>query len=148
MEEGELCYFSLTSSCRSLFVDCRRFTCGDRRAIPCQDNQLFMDLLNAMDVEDLLFQQDGATCHTANARMALLNEKFAGRIITQNSEVNWPPRSCDLASLDFFLWGHLKNKVYANKPTTIQQLKDEIIRHIGEIEERLSGTSSKILTIE
>lgn len=93
--------------------------------------------LNAIDVEDLWFQQDGATCHTANATMALLNEKFPGRIISRNSEVNWPPRSCDLTPLDFFLWGYLKSRVYANKPTTIQQLKGEITRHIGEIGNQL-----------
>ena len=93
--------------------------------------------LNGMDVEDVWFQQDGATCHSANATMALLNEKFPGRIISRNSEVNWPPRSCDLTPLDFFLWGYLKSKVYANKPTTVQQLKDEIRRHIGEIADKL-----------
>lgn len=26
----------------------------------------------------------------------------------------------------FFLWGYFKSQVYANKPDTIQQLKDEI----------------------
>ena len=30
----------------------------------------------------------------------------------------WPPRSCDLTPLDFFLWGHIKSLVYANKPAT------------------------------
>jgi transposase len=89
--------------------------------------------LNDMDVEEMWFQQDGATCHTANATMALLNEQFPGRMISRNSEVNWPPRSCDLTPLDFFLWGYLKSKVYANHPTTIQELKDEIIRQIREI---------------
>ena len=93
--------------------------------------------LNGMDVEDVWFQQDGATCHSANATMALLNEKFPGRIISRNSEVNWPPRSCDLTPLDVFLWSYLKSKVYANKPTTVQQLKDEIRRHIGEIADEL-----------
>ncbi len=63
----------------------------------------FSPELNAMDVENLWFQQDSATCHTANATMALLNEKFPGRIISRNSEVNWPARSCDLTPLDFFL---------------------------------------------
>ena len=92
--------------------------------------------LNGMDVEDVWFQQDGATCHSANATMALLNEKFPGCIISRNSEVNWPSRSCDLTPLDF-LRGYLKSKVYANKPTTVQQLKDEIRRHIGEIADEL-----------
>ena len=44
--------------------------------------------LNGMDVEDVWFQQDGATCHSANATMALLNKKFTGRIISRNSEIN------------------------------------------------------------
>ena len=33
-------------------------------------------------------------------------------IISRNSEVNWPPRSCDWTSLEYFLWGYLKVKVY------------------------------------
>jgi hypothetical protein len=93
--------------------------------------------LDDMDVDNLWFQQDGATCHTADETMNLLNTRFAGRIISRRSEVNWPPRSCDLTSLDFFLWGYLKSKVYANKPATIPELKNEIIRHIGEIENEL-----------
>ena len=36
----------------------------------------------------------------------------------------WPPRSPDLTSADFFLWGLLKGTVYKNTPRTIEQLKD------------------------
>lgn len=90
--------------------------------------------LEDMDVDDMWFQQDGATCHTANETMALLRNKFNGRVISRNGDVNWPPRSCDLTPLDFFLWGYLKEKVYVDKPATIQELKDEIIRHINGIE--------------
>lgn len=50
--------------------------------------------------------------------------------------------------LDLFLWGHLKSKVYPNKRTTIQRLKDEIVRHIGEIEKKLCKEVIKNLTIE
>ena len=93
--------------------------------------------LEGMDVDDMWFQQDGATCHTANETMALLRNKFNGRVISRNGDVNWPPRSCDLTTLDFFLWGYLKEKVYVDKPATIQELKDEIIRHINGIEPQL-----------
>jgi len=93
--------------------------------------------LEDMDVDDMWFQQDGATCHTANEIMALLREKFDGQIISRRGDAKWPPRSCVLTPLDFFLWGYLKEKVYANKPTTIQELKDEIIRHINDIEPQL-----------
>lgn len=93
--------------------------------------------LEDMNVDDMWFQQDGATCHTANETMALLREKFNGRVISQRGDVDWPPRSCDLTPLDFFLWGYLKKKVYVDKPATIQELKDEIIRHINGIEPQL-----------
>ena len=100
-------------------------------------NNFLWPILQDYDIDDMWFQQDGATCHTAHATMALLHEKFPGRIISRNSEVSWPPRSCDLTPLDFFLWGHLKSKVYVNMPTTIQQLKDEISGRIDEIDEQL-----------
>ena len=93
--------------------------------------------LDHMNVEDMWFQQDGATCHTANETKALLREKFNGRVISHGGDVNWPPRSCDLTPLDFFLWGYLKEKVYVDKPAKIQELKDEIIRHINGIEPQL-----------
>ena len=29
---------------------------------------------------------------------------FENRIISRNSDINWPPRNCDLTLLDYFLW--------------------------------------------
>ena len=86
-----------------------------------------------MDIEDMWFQQDGATCHTANDTMHLLRTKFHGRIISRNSDASWPPRSPDLTPLDYFLLGHLKDKVYANNPATIDALKDNVRREIAAI---------------
>ena len=100
--------------------------------------------IDDMDVEDIWFQQDGATCHTANETMQLLQTKFNGRVISQRGDVNWPPRSCDLTPLDFFLWGYLKDKVYINKPQTIEDLKEEIRHNIAEICPQLCNMSWKI----
>lgn len=100
-------------------------------------NEFLWPELDAMDVDDMWFQQDGATCHTAHATIEVLREKFNGRIISRNSEHNWPPRSCDLTPLDFFLWGYLKSKVYEGKPETIQELKAAIIATINTVEEQL-----------
>ena len=72
------------------------------------------------------FQQDGATCHTARETMNLLQTMFPGRLISRFGDIIWPPRSPDLTAPDFFLWGFLKNKVYANKPNTVEQLKNNI----------------------
>ena len=67
------------------------------------------------------YQQDGATCHTANGSMREIESYLKDRIISKNL---WPPRSPDLTPADFFLWGLLKGKVYKNTPRTIEQLKD------------------------
>ena len=93
--------------------------------------------LKNIDLEDMWFQQDGATSHFAKKTIELLKEKFNDRIISRNSGVNWPPRSCDLTPLDYFLWGYLKSQVYRNNPQSIHDLKDGIIRMIGEIKPEL-----------
>ena len=33
----------------------------------------------------------------------------------------------------FFLWGHIKSLVYANKPATLDDLKDNIQREIANV---------------
>ncbi|GFW96067.1 uncharacterized protein TNCV_957811 [Trichonephila clavipes] len=82
--------------------------------------------LNNHDVQELWFQQDGATCHTARATIDLLKDTFGDRLISRFGPVNWPPRSCDLTPLDYFLWGYVKSLVYADKPQTLDRLEDNI----------------------
>ncbi|GFU94484.1 hypothetical protein TNCV_2644701 [Trichonephila clavipes] len=79
------------------------------------------------------FQQDGATCHTARATIDLLKDTFGDRLISRFGPVNWPPRSCDLTPLDYFLWGYVKSLVYADKPQTLDHLEDNIRRVIADI---------------
>ncbi|GFV65620.1 uncharacterized protein TNCV_2713481 [Trichonephila clavipes] len=75
----------------------------------------FIPELNNHDVQELWFQQEGATCHTARATMDLLKDTFGDSLISRFGPVNWPPRSCDLTPLDYFLWGYVKSLVYAEK---------------------------------
>ncbi|GFS77030.1 transposase [Trichonephila clavipes] len=63
----------------------------------------FIPELNNHDVQELWFQQDGATCHTARATIDLLKDTFGDRLISRFGPVNWPPRSCDLTPLLFFV---------------------------------------------
>jgi hypothetical protein len=83
-----------------------------------------------MDIElrQGYFQQDGATCHTSNASMALIQSFFDDWIISKNL---WPPRSPDLTSPDFLLWGYLKERVYTTRPRTLDDLKDNITNEIN-----------------
>jgi hypothetical protein len=73
-----------------------------------------------------MFQQDGATCHTSRATMAVLSTLFGERIISKGATIEWPPRSPDLNPLDFWFWGYAKGLVYINKPRTLEQLKQNI----------------------
>ena len=61
----------------------------------------FWPELAEMDLRNMWFQQDGATCHTSHQTINLLNTKFGNRIISRNGPINWPARSCDLTPCDF-----------------------------------------------
>ncbi|GFU18661.1 putative transposable element [Trichonephila clavipes] len=99
----------------------------------------FIPELNNHDVQELWFQQDGATCHTACATIDLLKDTFGDRLISRFGPVNWPPRSCDLTLLDYFLWGYVKSLVYADKPQTLDHLEANIRRVIADIRPQMLG---------
>ena len=76
------------------------------------------------DIGNIWFQQDSATFHTAEATLDVLRPVFEDHIISRKADVVWPPRSCDLTPLDYYLWGTVKDKCYTDKPETIDTLKD------------------------
>ena len=92
----------------------------------------FVDQLDNDKLWNAYFQQHGATCHTSNESMTEIESFFDDRI---TSKALWPPRSPDLSPSDFFLWGALKGKAYANKPRIIQELENNIQREIAAISE-------------
>ncbi|GFT98105.1 hypothetical protein TNCV_789251 [Trichonephila clavipes] len=113
-------YFFKNDECHNVTVN------GDRyRAMI---TNFFIPELNNHDVQELWFQQDGATCHTARATIDLLKDTFGDRLISRFGLVNWPPRP-----LDYFLWGYVKSLVYADKPQTLDHLEDNIRRVIADI---------------
>ena len=72
-------------------------------------------------------------CHTAKATLDVLRPAFEDRIISRRVDVVWLPRSCDLTTLDYYLWDAVKDKCYAGKSETIDALKDNIREAIGEV---------------
>ncbi len=64
--------------------------------------------------------------------MNVLTEFFEDQIISKGM---CPARSPDLTPPDFFLWAYLKNTVYLNKPTTVDELETEIEAQIHNIDE-------------
>ena len=58
---------------------------------------------------------------------------FPQKLISRRGDITWPPRSPDLSPADFFLWGHLKSKIYANNLTILRQLKLNIQQEMEAI---------------
>jgi ribosomal protein S13 len=75
----------------------------------------------------LVFQQDGAPPHCVAPVREFLNNRFPNRWMGRRGAIEWPARSPDLTPLDFFLWGHLKNKIYVDKPASLDDLRQKII---------------------
>ena len=72
-------------------------------------------------------------------RNGLLHERFQAMVISRRSDMNWPPRSCNLTTLDFFLWGFLKSQDYVNKLQSTSALKANITSTIAQIQPDLCG---------
>lgn len=86
-------------------------------------------LLEELDLEvrqHMWFQHDGCPAHYSALAREVLNRKFNGRWIGRAGPVNWPARSPDLTSPDFYLWGYLKGEVYQEVPTTRENMIQRI----------------------
>ena len=102
-------------------------TTNTTRYVDLLKNQFCVDLRRkGYILKDTYFQQDNSRVHTANATLDFLRTKFnSNHIISKDL---YPARSPDLTPPDFFLFGYIKSKVYANSPTTLEDLKANI-RH-------------------
>ena len=70
--------------------------------------------------EEIFFQQDGATSHTARDSIRVVGNLFCKHVISRYGDIPWPVRSPDLSACDFFL----KSKDFsAPAPHTVQILQ-------------------------
>ena len=54
-----------------------------------------------------------------------------------NTRLEWPPYSPDINPCDFYLWGHLKDRVYRTPPRTLDDLKKAITEQVKAIESQV-----------
>lgn len=99
---------------------------------------VFPSVLNEDGSFPCYFQQDGAPPHYGTVVRQWLDGQFPGHWIGRRGSVEWPPRSPDLTPLDFYLWGHLKQLVYAEKIRNRHHLQQRI-------EEACASISAEIL---
>lgn len=96
-------------------------------------------------MRNVIFQQDGATCHTTPTTLNFILEwlqkddvqgdENKPRLISLKSSFPWPARSPDLSACDFFLWGYLKHHCYLTPPRNAEQLLQRIEEHCRNLEE-------------
>ena len=89
-------------------------------------NEFLFTKIEEDDIGNIWFQQHDAMCHIAETTLDVLHPVFEDRIISRRADLVLPPRSCDLTLVDYYLWGAVKDKCYADKPETIDALKDNI----------------------
>ena len=56
------------------------------------------------------------------------NASEYGRVIPRRGDINWPPGSCNLTPL-----GYAKDRVYADKPSSLDHLKINIRQVVADI---------------
>ena len=83
--------------------------------------------------EQCVFQQDGAPPHYAIAVREILDDDLQNRWVGIRGPIEWPSRSPDLTACDYWLWGYLKEKVYARIPRDVDMLKLVIEEEIRAI---------------
>jgi hypothetical protein len=87
-----------------------------------------------VNMEEMWFQQDGATAHTARGSMTI-RQMFPQHVVSRFGDVPWPPRTPDLSACDFFLWGYIKSKVYVRNPRTVDlkvSIREERLNHLTD----------------
>jgi Homeodomain-like domain len=70
-----------------------------------------------------VFQQDGATVHTARANIEWIKDHFPDFI----GKDEWPAKSPDLTVPDFYGWGRLKERVNAEAFESVAALREALL---------------------
>ena len=82
------------------------------------------------DIQNIWWFQDGAPPHRLRDVTQRQRSVFRPNLVALHQDVEWPARSPDPTPLDFFLWGYLKNKMYATPQRDMQDLRDRIARSL------------------
>ena len=64
----------------------------------------------------------------------MLNRELPNRWIGRDGSIEWPPRSPDLTICDFWLWSHIREHVYRERPQTMQDLAAKIVEAFENID--------------
>lgn len=91
----------------------------------------------------MIYQHDGCPAHFRLTVRQWLDENYPRRWIGRGGPIPWPARCPDLTPCDFYLWGHMKNLVYATPPNNVEDLRERILAAANQIRENLTSRVTK-----
>jgi hypothetical protein len=97
------------------------------------NKEIVPTIARRMNLKEIHYMHDGAPAHYAQSVRHFLDKTFPNRWMGRRGPIDWPARSPDLTPTDFFLWGVIKDRVYARKPQNVQALKDVIVTEIQSL---------------
>jgi hypothetical protein len=83
--------------------------------------------------QHMWFMHDGAPPHFLRTVRQHLNQAFDEQWTGRRGPVNWPARSPDLNTLDFWLWGHLRALVHSAPINDLEVLQQRVENSCQEI---------------
>lgn len=95
--------------------------------------RIYNAVMDSEFTHSIWWAQDGAPPHRAREVRRKIVQIFGNRVIALGHGEAWPARSPDLTPCDFFLWGHIKSKVYTSPPASIAVLRRRIIDAFNEL---------------
>lgn len=88
----------------------------------------------------MIYQQDGASCHYAVNARQLLDDNLPQRWIGRRGPTEWPARSPDLTVCDYWLWSYLRDCVFQPpgiKFQSVRALGDRIQQEFNAIPQEM-----------
>lgn len=123
-----------------------RGTVNGERYLAMLETQFWPALTALPNYHRYVFQHDGAPPHWSRAVRDWLDEHFPNRWIGRRGNyLEWPPRSPDLTVCDFFLWGYIKNKVYATRIRNLDELEQAIVNAFHQLQPDVIGRACETL---
>jgi len=113
------------------------YTAWFKKMDSISQNRLFPQMNE--DSEDFIIQQDWAPPHWNRDVRRFLDEslpqRWIGRVGKEDLALQfWPPRSPDLTTCDFFLWGFVKEAVCVpSLPTALDDLKNRTTTAVNSV---------------
>ena len=73
---------------------------------------------------------------------------FGHRVIGMSHNIDWPARSHDLTPCDFFLWGHLKSKMFTTPPESLQILRQRVCDEFDNLRQNSGMTRRAVCAMQ